>query len=228
MNDRLKPFKDNCPFKDYIAMYSWIDPREDDLKEDSPIWIYLLQTAFFENRAAYIVLQDIRHYGSIFSIGTREEGLKFHFPTKNSNNEGGGVYLIRANLWFIQKQKIFIYKIGMSTNVTERIKTLQSILPFSKITLIWHKKFNNYCKVENYLHKKFNDKKIAGEWFNLLEEDIIFIKNKYKIIHKIPYDINEKIRKEAQKHKEYLRNLFKRTWSFFKEESKNEELFVNR
>lgn len=67
------------------------------------------------------------------------------------------------------------YKIGRSDSPLKREKTLQSEKP--TIELIY--KFKCEYGIEKELHNKFNNKKIRGEWFNLDDNDIDFIKVNY-------------------------------------------------
>lgn len=68
------------------------------------------------------------------------------------------------------------YKIGRSDGPLKREKTLQSEKP--TIELIY--KFECEYGIEKELHNKFINKKIRGEWFNLDNNDIDYIKNNYK------------------------------------------------
>lgn len=67
-------------------------------------------------------------------------------------------------------------KIGRSKDPKRREKTLQSEKPV--ITLL---KVSKLC-VEKDLHKKYNYKRIRGEWFNLSEKDIDSIVDEYSFI----------------------------------------------
>ncbi len=69
------------------------------------------------------------------------------------------------------------YKIGMSNNPTYRERTLQSAKP--TITLLCSKEFSSREEArehEKYLHNKYADKRLRGEWFKLTELDIINVK----------------------------------------------------
>lgn len=67
-----------------------------------------------------------------------------------------------------------LIKIGKSINPQAREKTLQSEMP--KMQLI-HVIDSN---VESDLHKVYQAKRVRGEWFSLLENDIMEIINKYQ------------------------------------------------
>ena len=66
-----------------------------------------------------------------------------------------------------------LYKIGKSNNPSFREKTLQSEVPQIKLL--------SYCAEwivsEKDLHKRFESKRIRGEWFRLNKHDVLTIKN---------------------------------------------------
>jgi hypothetical protein len=72
-------------------------------------------------------------------------------------------------------------KIGISYNPEYREKTLQSEKP--TIELITSKKYPIRIiaeSIEKALHKSFSEKRIRGEWFDLTEKDIEYIKETLK------------------------------------------------
>lgn len=62
-------------------------------------------------------------------------------------------------------------KIGKSVNVKTRIKTVSSNLPFKVIHTEFFK-VENHHKTEIHFHKKYESKRINGEWFDLSKRDI--------------------------------------------------------
>lgn len=64
-------------------------------------------------------------------------------------------------------------KIGRSIDYLKRYNVLSSINLNIKILFIIN------ADVEAELHKKYSDKRIHGEWFNLTDKDINNIKTKY-------------------------------------------------
>lgn len=62
------------------------------------------------------------------------------------------------------------FKIGISKNVEKRLKSF-SQLPFP-VTLIYKKKTKNMEETELFLHKKYEEQRINGEWFELSDKDI--------------------------------------------------------
>jgi len=89
--------------------------------------------------------------------------LNEHFDSEiNQNN--GYVYIIKSSN---------LYKIGYSSNWKKRKQSYDTHNPEYKLVFLY--KGNNAFKVESYLHKKYYSKNINGEWFNLLDSDIIDI-----------------------------------------------------
>ena len=67
------------------------------------------------------------------------------------------------------------YKIGLTSNLKQRISSLSNQNPF-EIKLITAIENNDIYKLESELHKKFADKNIKGEWFELSQKDVDYIK----------------------------------------------------
>jgi Meiotically up-regulated gene 113 len=63
------------------------------------------------------------------------------------------------------------YKIGKSKNPTIREGTLQAEVPTIELLHVIHD------DIELYLHEKFNSKRLRGEWFDLSEADVNYIKS---------------------------------------------------
>lgn len=82
----------------------------------------------------------------------------------------------------IKSKKTFVYlmhhglskawKIGRSVNPRRREKTLQDQDP--RIELKW--KTSSVAGFETFLHNKFKDKRLRGEWFDLTATDVDWIK----------------------------------------------------
>ena len=86
------------------------------------------------------------------------EQIDFYLNKPNK----GYIYLLEepTNRW---------YKIGMSRDANKRIKGLR--LPF-KVTMLHSFPSDDVAQVEQYLHEKFADKRLHGEWFALTQEDV--------------------------------------------------------
>jgi hypothetical protein len=78
-------------------------------------------------------------------------------------------------IYFFQELNTGKIKIGKTKNLENRIKNLKSMLPF-KSELVHHIPTSNHSDVEKYFHRKYRSKKVKGEWFDLNEDDIVFIK----------------------------------------------------
>lgn len=79
----------------------------------------------------------------------------------------GYVYLIQAASGF--------YKIGRTANPKNRIRTFSVKLPFEVDYLCLIKTKNMY-KLERELHKRYEKKRVRGEWFKLSPADVEYIK----------------------------------------------------
>lgn len=79
----------------------------------------------------------------------------------------GSVYLIKAENG--------LCKIGKTKNIESRMSQFKSF-PV-KWVLMHSFKTRNHHKAERKLHERFCNKRVNGEWFNLDEEDIDFIKS---------------------------------------------------
>lgn len=80
-----------------------------------------------------------------------------------------------TNIYLMVDKNTGLHKIGRSKTPVTRERTLQSEKP--TIEIIFHTA--GTVKDEKHLHEKFNAKRVRGEWFNLSEEDIDFIKTNY-------------------------------------------------
>lgn len=75
--------------------------------------------------------------------------------------------------YLIKDNRTGATKIGKSNNPYKREKTLQSDVLSLELLYICDD------NIESLLHKKYKDKRIRGEWFNLTDKDIEYIVNKY-------------------------------------------------
>jgi hypothetical protein len=84
---------------------------------------------------------------------------------KIREKKSGYIYLIRA----ITPDSH--YKIGLSKTPVTRIESLGVMLPFP-VEPIHQFQTCDMSKAEKSLHKKYADKRVNGEWFALLPEDV--------------------------------------------------------
>ncbi len=69
----------------------------------------------------------------------------------------------RSEIYFLLNEKVNQLKIGRSTNVYKRIKTLQTACGVS-LTLL--ATIPGHVKEEKNLHRRFAALRVLGEWFN--------------------------------------------------------------
>lgn len=63
------------------------------------------------------------------------------------------------------------YKIGVTSNIKQRVNTIRKLNP-REITVLKLKKLDNAYSYEKSMHKKFEHKRVHGEWFNLDPQDV--------------------------------------------------------
>ena len=80
--------------------------------------------------------------------------------------QAGFVYLLKSGPY---------YKIGVSTNVDKRIEQLATLPPFD-IELVHTTYDTDMYALEKDLHNLYADKRKNGEWFELEESDVEYIK----------------------------------------------------
>jgi len=66
------------------------------------------------------------------------------------------------------------YKIGVAFDIENRLNSLQCGNPY-KLDLIIAVKNPDSKELEEILHKKFEDKRVRREWFELSQKDVDFI-----------------------------------------------------
>ena len=85
----------------------------------------------------------------------------------NPKVEGGYIYLIQLG-------ETDHYKIGITRHMDKRLSQLRSKCPIPlKVLYFWWG--HDYRSVENFLHKRFADKRVKGEWFQLTSADLLTI-----------------------------------------------------
>ena len=82
--------------------------------------------------------------------------------------EHGYIYVLKADNG--------LYKIGRSKTPTERIRSLETKLPYELETVLILES-GNYIQLELDLHQHFSNKRKQGEWFILGPEDIEYIRS---------------------------------------------------
>lgn len=79
----------------------------------------------------------------------------------------GYVYLIQSDRGY--------YKIGRTANPSDRAITFSALLPF-EIEFICLIPTGDMVSLETALHRRFADKRVNGEWFDLAPEDVEYIR----------------------------------------------------
>lgn len=104
----------------------------------------------------------------------------FYNRQKTSGFKIGKKANIDSHLYLMTDTTNGFHKIGISKDPKYRESTLQSEKP--SVILVWSSpiKIEKVNKLEQLLHNKFDSKRIRGEWFNLSESDIDFIKNNFQ------------------------------------------------
>ena len=85
---------------------------------------------------------------------------------QSASATSGYVYLIKSK---------YGYKIGKAVNVKKRSQLFNVKLPFP-IEVIHYAHFDNYTEAETRLHNMFSAKRLEGEWFDLTQKDVEYIK----------------------------------------------------
>lgn len=81
----------------------------------------------------------------------------------------------RKGYVYLLKSPSKAYKIGLSSNPEQRLKNFGIQLPF-EVQFEHLISTNNMYRLEKELHTKFASKRINGEWFNLSDDDVAYIK----------------------------------------------------
>jgi len=134
-----------------------------------------------------IILKDVMNFYQKYNDKKIEEiNIELDKPrnintsdTVKKKNEKGYIYFIKADNGLV--------KIGKTINLKDRCKNIKhnNLL---ETELLFAIKTNNLTKVENNLHKRYENKRYKGEWFSLTKNDIetlkeYLIKSEYAIVN---------------------------------------------
>jgi hypothetical protein len=99
-----------------------------------------------------------------------------------------------------------LVKIGTTKNVNKRLLSIKTANPFAELF------FYTTEYTESFLHEKFKDKRIIGEWFELDKYDLYSITKSYSVIPKRMHYFNTKSdikrRQRIEKSKELFDSKF--------------------
>ena len=85
------------------------------------------------------------------------------------------IYLIRA-------QEIYLYKVGITKDIKQRLKQLQTGCPYQLEVIDMYEPKEFVSKIEKMLHRRFSCyqtkdfSKIQGEWFDLPNDTVLNFK----------------------------------------------------
>jgi len=103
-------------------------------------------------------------------------GMHLHVCDLGEKAPKGVNYNLPTQIYVMIDKNTGLYKIGRSKNPTIREKTLQSEKPTIELMLYW----SGFTNDEKFLHEKYRDKRVRGEWFSLDYIDIESIKSYFK------------------------------------------------
>lgn len=116
---------------------------------------------YCEGRPVYV---DVLGYCAALSAKPQEPDV----PAAAAQEEFGYVYLLRSGRF---------YKIGRSNAVGRRERELAIQLP-EKAALVHSIKTDDPQGIEAYWHRRFQDRRKNGEWFELRPEDLVAFKRR--------------------------------------------------
>ena len=156
-------------------------------------YLNCLNAAEAARRAGYSKIGARQHAYHVLQIPSVQDaievGMKNLHPSVSSefeklvnrkNNPSIYVYLIRSDNG--------LTKIGVTRDIGTRVSTLNTASPV-ELRLLFYFAPQNAKLAEANLHKRFFRKRVKGEWFNLTDMDVSWVKNNYDIIeeaHKQP------------------------------------------
>lgn len=76
-----------------------------------------------------------------------------------------------SELYILKIEGQDLYKIGVSQNISRRLKDISNAMPYV-VSLLYLFKINNAYDLENYLHNLFIIKHLKNEWFSLNNNDL--------------------------------------------------------
>lgn len=139
------------------------------IKSKIPLFLNILSD-FLENLKKKDFIKSHPEHEQYYCFSPKVS-LLFSCPSNNfcvKKDKKNSIYI-----YLMIDQRTKLYKIGRSVNPKYRERTLQSDNPL--IDLVFSKKAGQ--EHETYLHEKFAEKRIRGEWFSLNSEDVNYIKN---------------------------------------------------
>lgn len=112
----------------------------------------------------------------------RKEAGRLRKQSRAARNKPDGVDLPQAGFIYLIKPDHMPYKIGLARDVDGRVRSLAGLLPY-RVRLIHTVMTDDVCEVESYFHNVFSQRRVKGEWFDLLEEKVEWFK-RLKIVNR--------------------------------------------
>lgn len=100
-------------------------------------------------------------------------------PTGMQKPKTGYIYVIGA-------AGMQAVKIGYAANVEARLSGLQTGSPFP-LTVLWQQMVSDAKSAEDALHKRFRDKRIRGEWFDLGPDAVRIVREACNTVAPVPF-----------------------------------------
>ena len=132
-------------------------------KEDEILELYESDCPF--------VTDEIREEARQFLMGYPNKVYEWSRPVPRPTRNGH-IYVVHTNGY---------HKIGRSSNVKERINGLRATVPTPLELICTIPSTDTYTDEKN-LHERFDDKRTQGEWFELTEEDIEWLRQQEGVI----------------------------------------------
>ena len=170
------------------VIYEWIKETGEDIKtllhilDDTDTMHFEHESFELGERVAMYEAQarsirDSSRYTYVKALATRAlsalDDFREEFKRKRSRPPKP-VRLPRPGWVYVVCSDNDVYKIGMTRSLDSRITTLSVESPY-EFELVMTIKSADPLALESSLHKKFSDKLIKGEWFNLDQEDLAFM-----------------------------------------------------
>lgn len=132
---------------------------------------------------------------------------------KKSNEDSVRIYIVRDNVRGM-------YKIGSSVNPLRRYNELSNqaspaiMMDIQKnrdISLVWYSEIVERS-LEALIHRKFENKRVLGEWFNLVKEDIKWLHDTYNGTYVVRTSLRTENENENRNKDKILNITFDQFW----------------
>jgi len=108
-----------------------------------------------------------------------EKGLNYYHSPNQSYCPAGFVYIIQSG-------RDSYYKVGFSAaNPQRRLASMQVSTP-EELTLVYYIESDRAATIEKLIHSMLRNNHIRGEWFNLDDRDLAWLKTKLKKFAEMP------------------------------------------